>query len=189
MIIGIAGPTASGKTTIAKILEKERSAIRIRFSSILSEMARARGLNAEDKAVLQQLFVEERELRGESFLTEELISRVSLLKPEILVIEDIRRLGDVHGLKKLASSRHEALKLIFIDAPRDVRFSRYNKDPISHGYQKVTRKEFEVIEKNPAEDEVSQVCEIFKSEGLYIDTSSVTIDETMKKIYDYMSTP
>jgi dephospho-CoA kinase len=183
MIIGIAGPTASGKTTVAKLLEKERFAIRIRYSQILSEMAKERGLDPEDKATLQQLFVEERTTKGESFLADELIHRVSLLRPEILVVEGNRRLVDIEGLKRLATSRKEPLKLIYIDAPQEVRFTRYNSRMRNRDEAEITLEDFKVLENNPAEDELSQVREIAKREGLYLNTENISIDETMKQVY------
>ncbi len=183
MIIGIAGPTASGKTTAAKLLEKERFAIRIRYSQILSEMAKERGLDPEDKATLQQLFVEERAQRGESFLADELINRVVLLRPELLVVEGNRRLVDIEGLKKLSASRNEPLKIIFIDAPQESRRLRYNHRMKDRGEEEVSEEAFKELENNPAEDELGQVREIAKQEGLYIDTENISVDETMKLIY------
>jgi dephospho-CoA kinase len=156
MIIGIAGPTASGKTTAAKLLEKERFAIRIRYSQILSEMAKERDLDPDDKATLQKLFVEEREQRGESFLADELINRVELLRPDLLVVEGNRRLVDIEGLKKLSATRNEPLKLIYIDAPQEIRLVRYNQRLRDRG----------------------------KAEGLYIDTENISVDETMRLIYE-----
>lgn len=184
MIIGIAGPTASGKTTVAKILEKERFAIRIRYSQILSEIAKEQGLDSDDKATLQQLFVDERQKKGESFLSDELINRVSLLRPDFLVIEGNRRLVDIEGLKKLASSRHEPLKMIYIDAPTETRLERYNNRLRDRGEKEVTLEDFKVLENNPAEDELSQIREIMKREGTYIDTANISVDGTMKLFYE-----
>lgn len=184
MIIGIAGPTASGKTTAAKLLERERFAIRVRYSQILSEMAKERELDPDDKATLQQLFVDERQKRGESFLADELINRVSLLHPDLLVIEGNRRLVDIDGLKKLAASRHEPLKMIYIDAPAETRLERYNNRLRDRGESEITLEDFKVLENNPAEDELSQVRELMKREGTYIDTAGISVDETMKLLYE-----
>jgi len=60
MVIGIAGPTASGKTTVARMLEEHHGALRMRYSAILAEIARQRGLDPDDKATLQQLYLEGR---------------------------------------------------------------------------------------------------------------------------------
>ena len=184
MIIGIAGPTASGKTTAAKLLEKERFAIRIRYSQILSEMAKERGLDPDDKATLQKLFVEEREKRGESFLADELIHRVVLLHPDLLVVEGNRRLVDIDGLKKLSASRNEPLKIIFIDAPQEKRRERYNARMRDRNEAEVSSEEFKELENNPAEDELDKLRNIAKAEGLYIDTDDISVDDTMKLIYE-----
>ncbi len=54
IIIGIAGPTASGKTSVAKYIEKRFGAMRTRYSEILATVATERGLPT-DKATLQKM--------------------------------------------------------------------------------------------------------------------------------------
>ena len=184
MIIGIAGPTASGKTTVAHFLEKERSALRVRYSAILFELAREKGIDSEDKEVLQKFFASEREERGESFLAEEVINRVALLHPQFLVIEGNRRLVDIDGLKRIATSRKEKLLMVYIDAPTAVRLERYNHRLKDADKKPVNGKAFAVLESAPAEDELGKVRDIIKKEGIYINTETLSIDDTMKAVYD-----
>ena len=71
MIIGIAGPTAGGKTTIARLLEERNNAFRTRYSDILIRIANQKGL-PHDKATLQNLSIAERIEKGEDFLAKEM---------------------------------------------------------------------------------------------------------------------
>lgn len=70
MIIGIAGPTAGGKTTIANLLEERAGAFRTRYSDILIGIANERGL-PHDKPTLQTLFLSLKDEHGDDFLTKE----------------------------------------------------------------------------------------------------------------------
>jgi len=182
MIIGIAGPSASGKTTIAHLLEKKYGAVRMRYSGILSDMARGRDLDPEDKQTLQNLYLEERKSRGENFLAEEMKNRVALLHPEILVIEGNRRLVDIEMLRALAKDRKEELLLIFVDASQAVRLERYNERLQKQGEKPISEKDFAELESNDAEDEVAKIGEIAKEEGLYIHTDNLSQDDTMRAI-------
>jgi cytidylate kinase len=141
-------------------------------------------LDINDKAVLQKMFVDEREKRGESFLSDELINRVALLHPRYLVIEGNRRLVDYEGLKKLSKVRKEPFIFIFIDASPETRFKRYNAHPAEHGYKPVSRKEFDELEKNPAEDEISLLSDIAKKDGVYLSTDDNNEDSVMKAVYE-----
>lgn len=182
MIIGIAGPSASGKTTVAHLLEKEHSAVRMRYSALLSDMARERDLDPDDKETLQELYLSEREKRGEDFLAEEMYERVKLLHPNLLVIEGNRRKVDFQMLKKLAAERGENLLLIFIDASAETRLKRYNERMKRQGDEEVTMEAFEALEANDAENEIQDLKAVVEKEGLYINTDELSEVDTMRKI-------
>jgi len=184
MIIGIAGPSASGKTTVAHLLEKKYSGVRMRYSAILSDLARGRGLDPEDKGTLQNLYLTERQSRGEDFLAEEMKSRVSLLHPSLLVIEGNRRLADVKMLKALAKERKEELLIIFVDAASEIRLKRYNERMEKQAAKAISAKDFTELEASDAEDEIAQLGEIAKKEGLYIHTDNLSESDTMRIIDD-----
>lgn len=172
MVIGIAGPTASGKTTVARMLEEKLGAVRLRYSSLLSEMARERGLDPDDKATLQGLYLTERETRGEDFLAKEMFERVRDLQAPYIVIEGNRRLVDIDGLRRIAKMRDEELVFLFIDASRETRFARYNERLISQGDDVISYQEFTALESNDAEDEVDAIRSIFEKEGIVIGTDT-----------------
>lgn len=177
MIIGIAGPTASGKTTVARMLEEKFGAFRIRYSNLLAEMAEARGLDAEDKATLQGLFLTERETRGEDFLTKEMFERVRTVENEYIVIEGNRRLVDIETLKRIAEVRHEPLLLLFIDASRQTRFNRYNERLKNQDDEPISFEAFTALESNDAENEIDDLEKIFEKEGVVIGTDKRSPDE------------
>ena len=182
MLIGIAGPTASGKTTVAARLEKDHGARRLRYSEILAEIARERGLDPDDKETLQDLFTSIRAERGENWLTEAMKERAVKVDAPILVIEGNRRQVDIDTLKEVAGARGEDLKFIFIDASEEVRRKRYNERMEKQGDSVVTVEEFGELEKDPAEDEIGILRDFAKTEGTYIDTDQHTVEETMKII-------
>lgn len=186
MIIGIAGPTASGKTTVAKMLEEKYNAFRLRYSNILSEIAKERGLDPEDKATLQNLFLSEREMKGEDWLTKELEQRVLTTTNETAVIEGNRRLVDIETLKDIADKKNDSLSLLFIDASPDVRFSRYNQRLQEHNESRISREEFEKLEKNGAEDEIDDLKLVFEKEGLLINTDNNNADDVFQEVVDWL---
>lgn len=180
MLIGIAGPTASGKTTVAARLERDHGARRLRYSEILAEIARERGLDPDDKETLQDLFTSIRDERGEDWLTVELKERAVKIDNPMLVIEGNRRRVDLETLKDVAKARQETLHFIFIDAGIETRRKRYNERMEAQGDPTVTLAEFTELETDPAEDEVNLLRDLAKTEGVYIDTDTYTVDETMK---------
>lgn len=182
MVIGIAGPTASGKTTVARMLEEKYDAVRLRYSSILSEMASERGLDPEDKATLQNLFLSERETRGEHWLTKELEERMKNLENEFVVIEGNRRLVDIETLRHLATTRSDSLLLLFIDASPAIRFARYNARLEEQGEEPITLEDFQTLEQNAAEDEINDLKDIFQKEGLLINTDNKNADEVFEEV-------
>lgn len=177
MLIGIAGPTASGKSTVTKMLVAEYEAAYMRYSSVLSSIAIERGLDPKDKATLQDLYITLREERGEDWLAKEILNRAKASETENLVIEGNRRKVDLETLRKVAEDRQEKLVLIFIDASPDTRFSRYNQNPDAHGYNIVTRSEFDELEANPAEDEIDFFRQYAQTDGIYINTDNNNIEE------------
>lgn len=182
MLFGIAGPTASGKTTVTNFLVEIYGAAQLRYSEILSEMAKERGLDPTDKATLQNLYITEREQHGEGWLAKEIAARTKQLPEAHLVIEGNRRKVDIETLKAVAMARQENWLFIFVDASPDTRFLRYNERLIRQGKPTIDRAAFDVLEQNPAEDEVNDLRTFAKSHGLYIDTDALNIEETLELV-------
>jgi len=179
MLFGIAGPTASGKTTVTNFLTETYHAPQMRYSAVLSEIAKERGLDPTDKATLQELYVTLRTERGEGWLAEEIAARTEGLATEHLVIEGNRRLVDLETLETVAKRRGEEWVLIFIDASADTRFERYNKRLIKQGKPPIDRSTFEILEQNPAEDEVTDLRHYALERGIYINTDEHNIESTL----------
>ncbi|MCA9366597.1 AAA family ATPase, partial [Candidatus Kaiserbacteria bacterium] len=170
MLFGIAGPTASGKTTVTDVLTGEYGAAYMRYSLILSDIATERGLDPTDKATLQDLYVTLRETRGEDWLAKEVLQRARNIDSQNIVIEGNRRKVDLETLKAVASTRGEQLLLIFIDASPETRFVRYNSRLLKQGKPRIDWEAFLKLEQNPAEDEVPFLRDFAKQHGVYIDT-------------------
>ncbi len=178
MLFGIAGPTASGKTTVTEVLTGEYGAAYMRYSEILADIATKHRLDATDKTTLQNLFVTLREERGEDWLAKEIAARAKALAAPHLVIEGNRRKVDLKTLTDVANARGEKLMFIFIDASPDTRFIRYNGRLERQGKTPITREAFTVLEQNPAEDEVDVLRKYSQTNGVCIDTDTYNIEET-----------
>lgn len=177
MIIGIAGKTASGKTTVAKHLGNTPDAFRIKASDILLDIAHERGITT-DKQSLQHLSTELRREHGEDFLAREVTRRASAHDASRIVIEGNRRLVDLDALKKIARTRNEPLALFYIDASLDARYARYNSRESSD----VSREVFAELETDECEDELAQLREYIKTHGTIIDTTDLSIEETLAAV-------
>lgn len=182
MLFGIAGPTASGKTTVTNFLVEQFQAEQMRYSALLSEIAKERNLDPTDKATLQHLYVTLREERGEGWLAEEIASRAKARAAKHLVIEGNRRNVDLATLKQVAKERDEDWKLIFIDASPATRFARYNLRLEKQGKAAIDQKAFDVLEQNPAEDEVDDLRQFAKADGIYIDSDTHDIQTTIEEV-------
>lgn len=184
MIFGIAGPSASGKTTVTKILTEAYQAHHMRYSSVLSEIAKKRGLDPTDKATLQDLYVSLRQERGEDWLSKEILEQTRDLHTKHIIIEGNRRKVDLETLKSVATEHNEELKLIFIDASVDTRFKRYNDRLAKQGKPTISKEEFIELESNPAEDEVDYLRSYIKEHGLYIDTDELNVEQTKQYLQE-----
>jgi len=186
MIIGIAGPTASGKTTVAHMLAETTNAFRIKYSDILSTIAFERGLDAEDKSTLQNLYLSERETHGEDFLSKALEEKVLSTDSPNIIIEGNRRLVDIDMLRRIADAKRDRLLLLYIDASVEVRFGRYNNRMEKHGEQPISFDEFMKLEQNGAEDQLNDLKAIFQNEGLVINASTSTPQEVFDEVSQYL---
>ncbi len=177
MLFGIAGPTASGKTTVTDAVIENYQAEYIRYSMLLSEIAVERDLDPTDKATLQGLYVTLRKERGEGWLANAIADRIGEEKCEHLIIEGNRRKVDLDTLKDVADRRKEKLVFIFIDASLDTRFKRYNNRLETENKESITFEEFERLERNPAEDVIDDLPQNAKQSGIYIETDGDNIEE------------
>ncbi len=117
-IIGITGPIAAGKGTIASYFEERHHATLFRFSSSLFSIAEILGL-PNDREHLSRLSRILREGFGEDTLARALATQVERSTAPLIIVDGVRRPDDVIFLERQAG-----FKLIYVDAPIATRFAR-----------------------------------------------------------------
>lgn len=180
-LIGIAGPTASGKTSVAEYLERAHGAWRVRYSQIIATIATERGI-PHDKVSLQHLSTELRSTLGEDYLTKHMRERVLRETADVIVIEGNRRMGDMRLLESLKEETGRALILLYIDAEPTVRFERMNARLASEGKPPATTEEFNALENDECEEELPLVRDFIKERGIIIDNTNISREELFSQI-------
>ncbi len=126
MIIGVAGPLSSGKTTVVTFF-KNQGYTPISLSDILREIATERGLE-HDRNTLRALGNEFREKYGPGGLMQEALKRTT--QHQFIVIDTIRTPGEVEELRKVEKSL-----LIAVDADPKIRYDRAKARELATGRQ------------------------------------------------------
>ncbi len=110
IIIGLTGEMASGKSTVAKYLQEKRGAVVYRFSNILRD-ALSRIHQDNKRENLQIMSTMLRETYGEDVLARAMAGDAENDTNNVVVVDGVRRLGDIEHLKKLSG-----FKLIYMEA-------------------------------------------------------------------------
>lgn len=186
MIIGIAGPSASGKTAAATHIAQSHGAYRTKYSDVLIAIATARRIPL-DKASLQHLSTTLRHDHGEDYLTRELHKRLERVPNKIVVIEGNRRNVDIDFLLSLAEEQGKDLLLFYIDADYAMRLGRMNTRLIQEGKALISKEEFDVLENNECEAELPLVCARILKYGVVIDNTKLSLEELKTKIDERIS--
>jgi dephospho-CoA kinase len=119
-VIGLVGPTSSGKGAVARIL-RERGYEYFSLSDMLREEARSRGLDPNDTKTLQDLGDELRQTFGAAVLAERTVVKgISRLEDRKIVIDSIRNPAEVRFLREVLRAT-----IIGIDASVDTRWRRF----------------------------------------------------------------
>lgn len=100
IIIGIVGETAAGKTTATNYLVTKYQAVSFRFSDPLSDMLNRLYLE-KNRPNLQKLSMVIRQHFGDNILSKTLKQDMEKSSAKIIIMEGIRRLGDIEHLKDL----------------------------------------------------------------------------------------
>lgn len=131
MIIGIAGPIASGKSTLARALSREYSLRLIGFGEYVRHEAQARGLDTADRLVLQDL--------GQSLVDEDagsfvqgVFQRAKVRSADRIVLDGVRHCSVWDEILSFASSRGSTARLIFLEMSEPERRRRLDARGMSY---------------------------------------------------------
>jgi len=172
MIIAITGPNASGKDTVANILE-EKGFIHYSLSDILREELKK--INKEiTRENLIKIGNELRKKYSPSILTDKIIFETG----KDYVITSVRNSSEIKSLLKQSNST-----LIYINAPIKLRHKRYKKEKISF-------KEFVRIEKTEnSKDKYKQqlnACKKLATIELINNSTLKKLQEKVDKLINYL---
>jgi dephospho-CoA kinase len=172
LVIGLAGKIASGKDTVSKYFVKKYGAEKIRFSAIFRQILNILNL-PETRENMQDLSTILRNRFGENVLAESIARLADKTLNNLVVIDGIRRLGDVEKLKKFQS-----FFLIYIDVNQDERYKRVIKRKENPGEENITRKKFE--ERDNAETEIQ--IESLKGKADFIINNNNSLQDMRQQI-------
>jgi dephospho-CoA kinase len=130
MIIGIAGPIASGKSTFARSLAGRHSFKLIGFGEYVRRVARARGLDAADRRVLQDLGQSLVDQDVKSFV-EGVFDHANFSPAERILLDGIRHETVWDEIIAFAASQGSSAKLIFLEMPEEERQRRLSMRGLS----------------------------------------------------------
>jgi dephospho-CoA kinase len=123
MIVGIAGPIASGKSTLGRALAERFSAKFVNFGDYVRHIARTRAIDISDRRALQDL--------GQSLVTRDVRSFVlgafewvNFREGNHVVLDGVRHDTVWKEVLTFASLHREAAKLIFLEMLEDERQRR-----------------------------------------------------------------
>lgn len=118
IILGIAGEISSGKGTVAKHIVENHNGSAHGFSTSLRDVAKRMYLE-ENRENLQKISSMFRGNFHEDILSKVIYHDVSKDKHEIIVIDGVRRMGDIRFLEKLPG-----FKLVYLEADMETRYER-----------------------------------------------------------------
>lgn len=172
IIIGIAGPMASGKGTIAEYYIKNHRAVSYRFSAALFDILNILGIKT-DRNNLFRISKILREEFGSDALAIALANKVKNSSDELIIVDGIRRDDDINELRKF-----DGFKLIYVDAPIEKRFERMKLRGEKEDDKSKTMEQFEAD--HNLETELS-IPPLKNDADIVIDNSG-TYEELYKKL-------
>ncbi|MCD4693773.1 AAA family ATPase [bacterium] len=135
-IIGLVGPMASGKGTIAKYLKEKKGAEVFRFSTPLRDVLKR--LHADISRInMQNISKALRESLGQDLLAKVIAKDVEDSNKKIVVVDGIRRWDDIKYLKD-----KKGFTLVAINVDSKIRYERMVKRGENEGDNNKTYEEF-----------------------------------------------
>lgn len=174
MIIGLVGEKLAGKDTVSNYLVQKYDAGHFRFTHILDAVLEELNLEISRKNEID-LGLGLRKVFGEHILVNALEQRVKRSMSSYRVVNGIR-MDELDIVKKWGA------KIIYITAPIELRFERYNNRREKADDAIMTMEEFIEQEKGPTELEIP---ELGKQAGYRIDNVG-SLEELYEKVEEIL---
>ncbi|MBI3290754.1 AAA family ATPase [Candidatus Falkowbacteria bacterium] len=152
IILGLVGPLASGKGTVAAYLKKKYDAEIFRFSTPLRD-ALDRFYIPQTRKNMQNISLALRQQFGDDLLASVITSDVKKSSSQIKVVDGIRRDPDIKYLKKLPE-----FYLISVTTGQKTRWQRMTKRGENTDDIKKTFAQFKIDEQAEAEKHIKKVA-------------------------------
>ncbi|MFA4995561.1 MAG: AAA family ATPase [Patescibacteria group bacterium] len=172
MIIGLTGTFGAGKDAVSEYLA-EKGFEHISTSDILREVAKERSLGL-DRETVRMLSNNLKKEFDSAILAKMAVEQKS---KKNLVISALRDIGEIDYLKTI-----DNFKLIFVDAPIEIRYERLIKRSRDDQEKKLTLEELKEKEQLEMSGKSSQRIDLCKEKADYIIDNSGTIEGLNKKI-------
>lgn len=170
MILGLTGEKAGGKGTVAAYCREKHSASSYRFSDVLFEILRL--LDVEpSRQNLVALSVSVRRDFSETILARALAKKVAEDDHELVVVDGIRRLGDIETLRTLPGFR-----LVYVTADVQKRYERSRTRGEKAGDSTQTLEQFIAEESAETESSIRDTAALA--------TTTITNNGTFEELYD-----
>lgn len=153
IVIGLAGRIGAGKGEVASYLKKKYGAQQFVYSDILSDALRRLHMPVT-RENLQKLGEGLRGKLGSDVLVNAMRGDLAAGKAELRLVDGIRYVNEVRMLREFLRN-----KLIFIDAPFELRYERVTKRA-EKGEADMTLKQFKERAKAATEKELDRVKEM-----------------------------
>lgn len=179
LILGFVGQAGAGKNTAAKLIGEKHSIEIFVFSDILKDLLKRLYLPASRENLIS-MSQATRQFFGQDILSIAMDKQVTESKTEIVIVDGIRRAGDLTYL-----DQNPNFHLIEIWAPPEVRFERLKKRNEKPGESEMTWEDFLAMSQKETELTIAGVAE--KAEAKInndgdITTLSKRLDDLFEKL-------
>jgi dephospho-CoA kinase len=172
LVLGLAGTIGSGKGTVAEYLKRKYGAEQFVYSHILSDILKRLHVDVS-RENLQKLGKSLRDALGKEVLVNAMKGDLKEAKSELRLIDGIRYVNEAQMLKTFPHN-----KLIFIDAPEEVRYERVKRRAEKSDEGQMSLQEFKKRQKAATERELVDVREMAD----FVIQNTGTISDLHKKI-------
>lgn len=152
MILGLTGDAASGKGTIAAYCRERHGASSYRFSDVLFETLGLLDVETSRDNLIKLSIALRRDF-GETVLARALAKKVAADEHDLVVIDGIRRLGDIETLRTLPG-----FHLVYVTADVKTRYERQIKRGEKAGETSMTFEQFLAQENAETERSIKEVA-------------------------------